>query len=197
MNKESFFHEIQGILSIGYLYLILMGILNQTLYYNQLGIDILEYSTILDVLISPIAKIANKTSGTLFFLSLIIISFFLPSYLSKHKDKAWFHSSFKLPSYSDKEEVESSLLKKFLFLSALALFGFFIGSGVGGGYKVSNKIAANEIEYNDNLTLMSGETYPVAILGKNSAYLFYLTKESKTVKVTPISGTVKSIEEIK
>lgn len=33
MNKIRF-QEIQGILSIGYIYLIVLGILNETLYYN-------------------------------------------------------------------------------------------------------------------------------------------------------------------
>ena len=69
MNKVKSFQEIQGFLSIGYVYLIVMGILNETLYYNQIGIDILNYSNILDVLISPISKLTSS------ILRLIILSY--------------------------------------------------------------------------------------------------------------------------
>ncbi len=34
MTKKKPFQEIQGILSLGYLFIILMGIFNETLYYR-------------------------------------------------------------------------------------------------------------------------------------------------------------------
>jgi site-specific recombinase XerD len=86
MNKVKSFQEIQGFLSVGYIYLIVMGILNETLYYNQIGIDILNYSSILDVLISPIARL---TSNILFLTIFIIVLFF----------------AFKLPKLLSKEEI--------------------------------------------------------------------------------------------
>ena len=63
--------EIQGIVTLGYIYLILMGILNESLYYNQLGVNILNYSDVLDILISPIAKMTSSTAGFAVFLFLI------------------------------------------------------------------------------------------------------------------------------
>jgi len=60
--------NIQDYLSIGYVILLILGVFHETIYYKFLGINILEYSSVLDVLISPISVI----SGDL-FLGLVVI----------------------------------------------------------------------------------------------------------------------------
>ncbi|WP_025743541.1 hypothetical protein [Aquimarina pacifica] len=195
MNKIKFFQEIQGFLSVGYIYLIVMGILNETLYYNQIGIDILNYSSILDVLISPIARL---TSNIVFLTIFIITLFFVfksPSILVKHKDKNWFKRLFKKIDLGlTNEQVKSSLLKSFLFMISIGLFGFYIGSGIGKGERLLKKIEKEEVAYSDRIKFINGDESKVEIVGINSAYIFYLEKENKTVQITPISGIIKSIE---
>jgi hypothetical protein len=39
----------QKLLPFGYLYLVVMGILKESIYYYQIGINILKYSTIMDI----------------------------------------------------------------------------------------------------------------------------------------------------
>jgi hypothetical protein len=63
MKKLSSFQEVQRILTLAYFYLILMGILNESLYYNQLDITILNHSDVLDILISTIAKMTSSSPG--------------------------------------------------------------------------------------------------------------------------------------
>jgi len=46
---------IQDYLSIGYVFMLILGIFHETIYYKFLGVNILEYSSVLDVLISPIS----------------------------------------------------------------------------------------------------------------------------------------------
>ena len=195
MNKNNSFQEVQGVLSLGYIYLIVMGILNETLYYNQLGIDILHYSSILDVMISPISRLTSSIMGFSFFIFLLIMLFFLPKHLIKKKDKTWFKKSFKLDDSLNEKEMETSFFKTFIFMFSLGLLGFYVGTGLGAGFKISKKIEKNEIEYQDNLVFIDGDSSQVKILGKNSSYVFYLTKENSTVKVSPINGMIRSIEE--
>ena len=197
MNKVKSFQEIQGFLSIGYVYLIVMGILNETLYYNQIGIDILNYSNILDVLISPISKLTSSTLRLIIFIVIIFFTFKLPNILAKSKDKNWFKKSMKLDVDLTESQVKTSLLKTFLFIVAIGLFGFYVGSGVGEGFRMSNKIEKEELEFNDYIKFINGEKSNVEIVGTNSGYIFYLEKENKTVQITPISGIIKSIEENK
>lgn len=59
---------IQDYLSIGYVFLLVLGVFHETIYYKYLDVNILEYSSILDVLISPIAL----TFGNLFLLLMVL-----------------------------------------------------------------------------------------------------------------------------
>ena len=49
-------------LPLGYLYLIILGILKQSLLYNQLGVNILNYSSVMDILLGPIADLTANIS---------------------------------------------------------------------------------------------------------------------------------------
>ena len=195
MIKEKYFQEIQGFLSVGYIYLIVMGILNETLYYNQIGIDILNYSSILDVLISPISRLTSNVSRLIIFIIIVFLAFNLPNILAKNKDKNWFKRLFKkIDSDLTKEQVKSSLLKSFMFIVSIGLFGFYVGSGIGKGERLLEKIEKEEVEYNDRIKFINGDVSSVEIVGTNSMYLFYLEKDNKSVQITPISGIIKSIE---
>ena len=96
-----------------------------------------------------------------------------------------------------KDEIKSTLLKTFLFIIAIGLFGFYVGSGIGKGFRMSKKIENGEIEFNDQIKFISGDESEVEIVGTNSMYLFYLEKDNKSIQITPISGIIKSIEKNK
>lgn len=196
MNQFKSFQEAQGILSVGYIYLIVMGILNQTLFYGQLGVNILNYSSILDVLISPIAKITSSLLGTAIMCIILLVTFNLPRILAKQKDKNWLKNSFNLNPNATTKEVEGTFTRTFLILISVGLLGFFVGSGIGGGKKLSLKIKNGELEYNDELVFINGDFSKVEIIGKNSSYIFYLEKGMENVKTSPIEGILKSIKEV-
>lgn len=174
-----------------------MGILNETLYYNQIGVDILNYSSILDVLISPISRLTSSISRLIIFIIIVFFAFKLPNVLVKNKDKNWFKKLIKFDTELTKDEIKSSLLKTFLFIIAIGLFGFYVGSGIGKGFRISEKIKKGEIEFNDQIKFINGDESDVEIVGTNSMYLFYLEKDNKSVQITPISGIIKSIEKNK
>ena len=60
--------KIQHLLPLGYLYLVIVGILKETAFFYQIGINILKYSSIMDVLMSPIATL---TTHPLIFVHLL------------------------------------------------------------------------------------------------------------------------------
>jgi len=191
MNKVKSFQEI---LSIGYIYLIAIGILSETFYYKQIGIDILKYSSILDVLISPLVRLTSSF-GSIIFISVLILLFFrLPSFMVKRRHKKWVQKSIKIEESMSDEEAKASLLQTFMFVLALSFFGFFIGTGIGSGIRLSDDIEKGELTFNDQIEFINNETIDAKIVGINSAYIFYVEKEASTVKITPISSIVKSIE---
>ncbi|MDT0689162.1 hypothetical protein RM549_05160 [Salegentibacter sp. F188] len=197
MNNIKSFQEIQGFLSVGYIYLIVLGILNETLYYNQIGINILNYSSILDVLISPIANLTSSILSLCIFIVLIFLVIKLPGFLAKNKDRNWSKKVLKIDPDLSANEIESSFFKVFLIMISVGLLGFFVGTGITKGIYTSKRINEGEIEYNDKLNLINGENADIKILGTNSSFIFYLTPEIKTVSITPIEGIVESIVDSK
>ncbi len=195
MDKNNSFQISQGLLSLGYIYLILMGILNESLYYNRLDIEILKYSNILDVLLSPISKLTT-TKGLLFSSFLVFATYILPNYYLKKKGNNWLKKAFKVDPNLPEAETKNRIIKSLLINFAIGIFGFFIGTGIGGGHKIATEIKENKVVYNDTVQFLTGETTQVEIVGKNSSYLFYLTEDRPKVQVSPISGTIKSIEEV-
>lgn len=195
MDNTKSFQEIQGYFSFGYLYLIILGILNETLFYNQIGVNILNYSSILDVLISPISRLTSNIRTLGVFVVILFLAFNLPGILSKKKDRSWFKKFIKLKeNVATQDEAKYALTKKYFFLVAIGLFGFFIGSGSEKGSRLSKKIETGKIEYNDKITFISGDKLDVEIIGTNSTYLFYLYKESQKVQIAPIDGSIKKFE---
>jgi hypothetical protein len=197
MKKLSSFQEVQGILTLAYVYLILMGILNESLYYNQLNINILNYSDVLDILISPIAKMTSSSAGFVVFLLMIFALFWLPKYFVKKRDKRWFQKSFKMKEGLNAEEMRSSFFYLALFMIALFLTGFYVGTGLGSGHKLQKRMDNKEVLFNDKLYFLNENESTVEIIGKNSSYIFYLEPGSPVVKVSPISGVILKIEEIR
>ncbi|MFC5047790.1 hypothetical protein ACFSTE_00110 [Aquimarina hainanensis] len=198
MKNTSFFKESQGYLSAGYVYLILLGILNETFYYNQIGVDILKYASIMDILISPIARLTSSMVRIIIFLIVVFTVFRIPLYLAKKKDKQWFKKIFTFePKNPSVSEIKRQLLQTALFMLSIGLLGFYVGTGVGAGSRVSKKIEEKKIIYEDTLTFINDTKETVKIVGKNSSYIFYLSKGSDIVKIAPINGNIKYIEENK
>ena len=88
--------KVQNLLPLGYLFLVILGIVKESIFYYQIGINIIKYSSIMDILISPIAAI---TSHPVFFIVIIVLFIFffkLPQILLKNEDKEWLHKIFFL-----------------------------------------------------------------------------------------------------
>ena len=187
-------NNTQAYLSIGYVYLIVMGILNETLFYQKIGIDILKYSSILDVLISPISNLTYSSTRIVVFTFLVLIIIRAPLFFAKRKDKAWFKKFFKFEQDLDFKDTQQALIKVVSFGFALGLFGFYVGTGLGGGIRAAELIENGDITYEDKLTFINGDSDDIHIIGSNSAYVFYLLENNKSVQITPISGIVQRIE---
>lgn len=84
--------SIQEYLSLGYIYLVVLGIISDVIYYKFFGIDILNYSTILDVLITPINIMAHDLKVPVLFIITIGLGYYLivvvsPRFHFKYREK--------------------------------------------------------------------------------------------------------------
>lgn len=192
-----FSEGIQRSLPFGYLFLVVMGILKESIFYYQIDINILKYSTIMDILISPIATLTSHPVILIAVIAVVVFSFALPSYLSKqaNKNKRWAVKMSALKDHENmsKEDVENHFTNMFIRFLAMMLLSFFVGVGYGEGMGLVKKIKENRLKYDYQLNYSDDSSEQIHLIGSNSMYYIYLAKGNKTVKISPI-GTVKSIE---
>lgn len=90
--------DLEKLLPFGYLFLIIMGILKDSIQYYQYGINILKFSTIMDILISPIAYLTSNPITLIAVISLFISHYYLPKFLLKHDQNTFIQRMFELKS---------------------------------------------------------------------------------------------------
>lgn len=187
--------EIQKLLPLGYIYLVILGILKESIFYYQLGINILKYSTIMDILLSPIAEFTSNPITLLFIILLFVFHYNLPKIFLKYRNNRTLQKIFEVKSTEKLSEDE--MKNYYLFASfkmfAVILLSFFIGTGVAGGYSTIHRIRENKIDYNYTLNYSSGESKQIYLISTNSIYYFYVEKGDKSIQIAPI-GSIKNIK---
>ena len=187
---------IQKTLPFGYIFLVVLGIIKESIYYYQVGINILKYSNIMDVLISPIADLTSTPIILMGFTILILVLYVANLLISKNFNKEWLKkkigSAKPLADITEKD-VRAYFGKYLISMFAFCLLFFFLGLGLGSGSKVASKISKNELKYNYEVTFGDGQTKEIYLIGSNSSNYFYVEKGNKNVKISPV-GSIKSIE---
>ena len=185
--------KIQDYLSFGYLYLLILGIVRDSIYYGFMGINIIRYSDIMDVLLSPIAYLSQEY--VIFFIFLFITYWVViqPSFHKKHREKKWYRKMFNVEK-RDELYKEPRLIPRELPVIALMIASLLLGTGLGRGIKTADKIQTAELEMLDEIHFMDGQSEKVHVIGQNSSFLFYVRTNEKEVSVSPINGTIKRIK---
>ncbi|MCK0109608.1 hypothetical protein MWU58_09910 [Flavobacteriaceae bacterium S0825] len=192
---------IQDYLSIGYVFLLILGVLHQTIYYNFLGVNIFEYSSILDVLISPVSVIAGDLKLLIGIIICVVLAIGYAKVLPKYY--TWLSKKKKYQSGKKKARLDKALntfktgSKQLVFVMiSLYIIGAFIGFGVGRGGKIKQKIENGDIKITHQITFSDGESQKITMLGKNSLNVIYVKEGQKEVLVSPIEGNIKTIKKI-
>ncbi|WP_316830426.1 hypothetical protein [Pedobacter aquatilis] len=190
-----FSENLQKLLPFGYLFLVVLGILKESIFYYQIDINILKYSSLMDILISPIATLTSNLVAFVGVVLFAIVLYAYPAFLAKKRDKKWAQklSSLKNAESLSEEQIANHFTSFFAVLFACGLFSFFIGIGLGQGKKLAKRINNNTLKYDHVLNYSGGESEVVYLIDVNSVYYFYLTKGSKRIKIAPL-GSVKNME---
>jgi hypothetical protein len=191
--------KVKNLLPLGYLFLILLGIAKESIFYYQIGINIVKYSSIMDILISPIAAITSHPVFFITILVLFIFAFKLPQILFKNEDKKWLHKIFGSKNInteaSETERIDYYNNIAIEFLSFF-LISIFLGYGFADGKFISEKIKNNKISYNYKLNYSDDKSENIYLIGSNTAYYFYLTEGNSSIKIAPV-GSIRNLEMIK
>lgn len=191
--------KLQVFLPFGYLYLIILGILRDGVFFYLLGVNFLKYSTIMDILISPIAELTSQPI-ILITVILLILGFKLYyDFLAKNSHKNWVRNSVVGKKYLKKnpessyDELKIHIKRQFYFAVAFMIASFFLGGGLGMGINVKDRIMSNKLKIKHRITDDLGNQKDVYMIDSNSAYYFYVEKGSKIITIVPVSS-IKKIE---
>jgi cell shape-determining protein MreD len=176
--------SIQEYFSLGYMYLLILGIITDSIFYNYLGINILNYSNISDVLISPINLMMSNVilTATFFFslgLSYLYITYIVP----------------KMQKKLAKEEAKTLKIETVPFLAVFCLC-LFLGLGIGRGTKNKALIESGKIKMTHLITFSDSKQIEVKIIGQNTAFVFYVLKNGRSVIVSPIGSGIQQIQRL-
>ena len=192
-------YNLQEYLSLGYVYLIILGIIDEVIYYNFLGVDILNYSSISDILIAPINTLLSDIRVFIAVIIIMLLAYLfyfklMPALHKKGKGQGWYQ---KIVKDMDKADAKFAAMQKRIMLFMLVYLScLFLGIRIGYGYKTKDRIEKGDFRLNHTLVLSDNSSKQVRIIGQNSLYVFYVTKEQKEVAIMPISGNIKEIKKI-
>ncbi|WP_338763572.1 hypothetical protein WAF17_19965 [Bernardetia sp. ABR2-2B] len=197
MFKEKL--TLQEYLSLGYIYLIVLGIISDVIYFRFLDVDILNYSAISDILLSPVNILTQSWLLFIFFVGVIIfshfyINVFMPKFHKKYRNKKWYSIS-KSVEKSDKT-IESIKKNKGLPFMLFFIFCMFVGLGIGRGTSVRKRIKNQDLKINHRVTFINDFKKDVYVVGQNSSYLFYILEGEKEVSITAINPNIKVIQKL-
>ena len=120
-------HGIQEYLSIGYLYLLVLGVIGDSIYYSFFDINIIRYSTVLDVLLSPIANLSDGWMQPVGILLMILMSIwftnFMPKFHKKNREKNWYKKMEDVEKL-DKRYAKPQSIDNVLLFAAFVILSF-------------------------------------------------------------------------
>ena len=178
--------SIQDYVTFGYLYLLVMGLMTEVVYYKLLGINILYYSSVLDVLISPLSFMVRRLP-ILFSLLLCVATIAVIDY-AKRKQTEKQNENCETPT--------SHPGHFFPIVSAIAVFFMFIGGGLGAGIAQSKRLESGEFKTDHLIEYVEGPEVEVRIFGQNTDFVFYAEPGQNELTAAPVRGNIRRLKPI-
>ncbi len=182
---------MQDYVTLGYLYLVLLGAINIVIYYSGFDINIFDYIAISDILLAPINMLFLSYKET----AVIILVIGVISYLLK---LVFFGVNKLLERIANKFNKPIRRVIYQPVVVFIILFSYiFLTLTVEMTDSVSSEVKNRKYELNTKLTFTDNTQKKVRVIATTSLYIFYVEKGENIVTIMPINGNVKSIKYIK
>jgi hypothetical protein len=174
--------ELQNVLTFGYISLIIIGMIFEATYYYHFGINIFEYSDILDFLLAPFRR-PISIYMLLFIIGLSALTYRMDVYTQKRYPK--LHRVFNLYLY-DIPFMKRNRIWVFIIMAIILLFVYANLIGAEARNELPDLPADIEVVFSDtNVPSLTGRK-----IGQNQQYIFVLEAEEK-VRIIPIDSDVR------
>lgn len=178
--------SFQDYVTFGYLYLLTMGILTEVVYYKLLGINILYYSSLLDVLLSPLSFMVRRLP-ILFSMIACVVCIAIIDRFQRRQIRL---------GKGDPKKVAFQQEYFFPVISAIAVFFMFIGGGLGAGVSQSKRLEKGEFENDHAIEFVEGPTVEVRVFGQNTDFIFYAVPGQTELTAAPVRGNIRRIDKL-
>lgn len=182
MSEKKPFLDSQTYITLGYLTIVLIGMMFDYKYYNHFDINIFEYADILDFLLAPV-----KNFELILFAAASLIAVLIFFQIDKLWQDRW-PKSYKRFNFG----MSTNALKKYrpyiIVLSALAYLNLaseFYGDRMFKRFEEAPKEI--EIVFQSDERVLKGK-----LIGKNADYVIMQT-DDQAVKAIPVSSDVQEI----
>ena len=178
---------IQDYLAVGYLYLLILGIASDSIFYGTVGVNIIRYSTILDVLLSPIVHLTSQLAFPVVIFGIPLFGFLAMRVLAR---RAGGRIRVRLGG-------SDHLVDPMAFwvgMSATVILSAYVGLGMGGGQALKQSLADGSSRPNHRITFQDNAVLEVRLVGSNSTFAFYVVPGGQVVTISPIHENIRSIE---
>ncbi|MBV6879296.1 hypothetical protein NG800_003725 [Epilithonimonas ginsengisoli] len=191
--------KLQTLLPLGYLYLIILGILRDGVFFYMLGINFIKFSSITDVLMSPIADL---TRYPILLIAVVAINYALFLYNRFHvrsSHKNWVRSSIVYKKFwikngnATEQDFKNHIKNQFLNSLLVMIASFFLGGGIGFGITARDRIENNNMTFNHKITYDPGKSAEAYMIDSNSVYYFFVEKGQKNISISS-TGSIEKVE---
>jgi len=174
--------DSQAYITLGYLTVVIIGMMFDFDYYKRFGINIFEYADVLDFLLAPVKNVQLMLFAFATFI--VVWIFFLLDNLWQRK---WPNAHKRFNFGMTKEF--SMKYRPYMFGITLILY-FYLASGVYGekmynDYQAEAKII--EVIFESDQRVIIGK-----LIGKNTDYIF-LEGADQAIKAIPVASDVQEI----
>lgn len=180
--------SIQDYVAVGYLYLLVLGIASDSLFYGALGINIIRYSTVLDVLLSPVVHLTDQVAFPLVIFGIPLVGLAITRVFVRK-------GGGEVPlQIGGRVRARLGPMTFWAGFSGMVIFSAYLGLGLGGGQALKSALDQGRLSMDHRLTFQDGSAVDVRMVGNNSTYAFYVVEGSRVVSVSPIHENIRSIE---
>ncbi|MCP4442260.1 MAG: hypothetical protein GY810_25410 [Aureispira sp.] len=204
--------NFQNYVTIIYFFLLGIGILFDSVYFSFFEVNILRYSSVMDILLTPldflIELVAYATQLSIAEAVFLMLLTVIPSILTV---LAISYSNKKYWANRHKKKVNSENLKKIIegdksreILLKAVLIGFFAGVFMptlfaqltSPAEEILPKMEKGTLESNHKIVFIDNSEKNVYLIRERSQYIFYVAEQDTQITISPILGTIKEIRKI-
>ena len=174
--------DSQAYITLGYLTIVIIGMMFDYNYYSHFGINIFEYADVLDFLLAPVKNVQLM----LFAFGTVVFVWIFYKF-----DEIWqrkFPVSHKRFNFGMTVDF-SNKYRPYMLFATLILY-FFVSAKIYGQrmFKNFNKEGESmEVIFESDQRVIEGK-----LIGKNTDYIFLEAKD-KAIKAIPVSSDVQEI----